>query len=70
MKLLLLLLCLGISVLAEPGKFWMEDIGHYGRSPYHPDSNYQVFRNVKDFGAVGNGRKTTPFHFAQRRHSL
>lgn len=43
---------LGISAAA----FWMEEIGHFGISPYHPQGvNYQVFRNVKDFGAVGDG---------------
>ncbi|KEY65762.1 hypothetical protein S7711_05591 [Stachybotrys chartarum IBT 7711] len=35
--------------------FWMEDIAHRGRSPYHPDPSYLTFRNVKDFGAIGDG---------------
>ncbi|PKS09514.1 hypothetical protein jhhlp_004131 [Lomentospora prolificans] len=35
--------------------FWLEDIAHQGKAPYHSDSDYQVFRNVKDFGAVGDG---------------
>lgn len=36
--------------------FWMDEIGHLGISPYHPDGvNYQVFRNVRNFGAVGDG---------------
>lgn len=35
--------------------FWMEDIARRGRSPYHPDPSYLTFRNVKDFGVVGDG---------------
>ncbi|PCH36899.1 glycoside hydrolase family 55 protein [Wolfiporia cocos MD-104 SS10] len=36
--------------------FWMESIRHQGISAFNPDpSSYQVFRNVKDFGAVGDG---------------
>jgi hypothetical protein len=27
--------------------FWMERIKHQGRSPFHPDPQYRVFRNVK-----------------------
>lgn len=37
------------------GSYWMEEIAHQGKSPYHPDAGYMVFRNVKDFGAVGDG---------------
>ncbi|KAF5021729.1 hypothetical protein F66182_6230 [Fusarium sp. NRRL 66182] len=36
-------------------KYWLEEIPHLGRAPYYPDNKYQVFRNVKDFGAVGDG---------------
>jgi glucan 1,3-beta-glucosidase len=39
------------------GQFWMEEIAHQGKSPYHPDAGYEIFRNVKDFGAVGDGCK-------------
>ncbi|KAH9945977.1 exo-beta-1,3-glucanase [Epithele typhae] len=36
--------------------FWMESIKHRGIAPYSSDpASYQVFRNVKDFGAVGDG---------------
>ena len=35
--------------------YWMEDIAHHGIASFNPDSGYQVFRNVKDFGALGNG---------------
>ena len=34
--------------------YWLEDIKHQGLSPFHADPTaYQVFRNVKDFGAKG-----------------
>ncbi|KAF4979970.1 hypothetical protein FZEAL_3924 [Fusarium zealandicum] len=36
-------------------KYWLEEIAHLGRAPYYPDNQYQVFRNVKDYGAVGDG---------------
>ncbi|KAK5993808.1 Glucan 1,3-beta-glucosidase [Cladobotryum mycophilum] len=35
--------------------FWMETIKHTGISPFLNDSSYAVFRNVKDFGAKGDG---------------
>ncbi|KAH7316554.1 pectate lyase superfamily protein-domain-containing protein [Stachybotrys elegans] len=49
-----LILLLYLSGLSAAG-FWMEDMKHLGKSPYHPDPSYQVFRNVKDFGAAGDG---------------
>ncbi|KAF4454126.1 hypothetical protein F53441_3312 [Fusarium austroafricanum] len=53
MKILsLLLFVLGGVVNA---KHWLEEIEHRGSAPYYPDSLYPVFRNVKDFGAVGDG---------------
>ncbi|SJL04750.1 related to glucan 1,3-beta-glucosidase [Armillaria ostoyae] len=41
-----------------PGEpFWLEAIKHQGTSPFNRDpGSYQVFRNVKDFGAVGDGK--------------
>ncbi|KAK1458188.1 glucan 1,3-beta-glucosidase [Colletotrichum melonis] len=45
---------LAAATLAKAA-YWMEDIAHQGISPYHPDPNYKVFRNVKDFGAKGDG---------------
>jgi glucan 1,3-beta-glucosidase len=33
----------------------MDDIKHQGIAPEEPDTSYQVFRNVKDFGAKGDG---------------
>lgn len=35
--------------------FWMEEIQHQGRAPFQPDADFQVFRNVKDYGARGDG---------------
>jgi len=34
--------------------YWLENIQHQGVAAFNPDpTGYQVFRNVKDFGAVG-----------------
>ena len=35
--------------------FWMETIKHTGISPFLNDTSYSVYRNVKHFGAVGDG---------------
>ncbi|KAH0338609.1 glycoside hydrolase family 55 protein, partial [Aureobasidium melanogenum] len=36
--------------------YWLEDIKHRGIAAFNPSpSTYQVFRNVKDFGAKGDG---------------
>lgn len=36
--------------------FWLEGIKHQGIAPYQPNTKgYEVFRNVKDFGAKGDG---------------
>ncbi|TEY82442.1 hypothetical protein BOTCAL_0029g00310 [Botryotinia calthae] len=36
--------------------YWLEDIAHQGLAPFNfNDTSYQVFRNVKDFGAKGDG---------------
>ncbi|KAH9901618.1 exo-beta-1,3-glucanase [Cubamyces lactineus] len=42
---------------AAPGDpYWMERIKHQGIAAFNPNpSTYQVFRNVKDFGAKGDG---------------
>ncbi|KAI1847023.1 hypothetical protein JX266_006898 [Neoarthrinium moseri] len=37
----------------QSGSFWLESISH-GRMPFAP-GGYQFFRNVKDFGAKGDG---------------
>lgn len=36
--------------------WWMEGVAHEGKVPYGGDSSYVVFRNVKDYGAVGDGK--------------
>ena len=33
--------------------FWLESIKHQGVAAFRKNSTYQVFRNVKDFGAKG-----------------
>ena len=33
----------------------MENVKHQGIAPFNTNSTYQVFRNVKDFGAKGDG---------------
>ncbi|CAD6920362.1 unnamed protein product [Tilletia controversa] len=36
--------------------FWYERIAHHGASPYHPNaSTYKIYRNVRDYGATGDG---------------
>jgi hypothetical protein len=35
--------------------YWLADIAHHGYAAFNPNaSTYQVFRNVKDFGAKGS----------------
>ncbi|KAJ7273182.1 exo-beta-1,3-glucanase, partial [Mycena rebaudengoi] len=47
---------LDFGPLAAPADpFWLEAIKHQGISAYNPNpQSYQVFRNVKDFGAKGD----------------
>jgi len=33
----------------------MEEIQHQGIAAFNPNASYQVFRNVKDYGARGDG---------------
>ncbi|KAK7023972.1 pectate lyase superfamily protein-domain-containing protein [Favolaschia claudopus] len=47
---------LGSGSAAAGDPFWLADIKHQGISAFNPNpSSYQVFRNVKDFGAIGDG---------------
>ncbi|CAK7231571.1 hypothetical protein SEUCBS140593_007970 [Sporothrix eucalyptigena] len=39
--------------------FWMESIARIGTSPWSTIPDFQVFRNVKDFGAKGDGVTAT-----------
>ena len=41
------------DVAAPNCYFWLEHIQHRGKAAFNPDSSYQVYRNVKDFGARG-----------------
>ena len=44
----------GISGSCAP--YWLENIKHQGVASFNPNpDNYTVFRNVKDFGARGDG---------------
>ncbi|KAJ5220442.1 CAZyme family GH55 [Penicillium chermesinum] len=44
------------KVQADAASFWLEDIKHQGVAAFNPDpSGYKVFRNVKDYGAAGDG---------------
>ena len=40
--------------------YWMDDINHQGVAPFNPAKNYHVFRNVKTYGAKGDGGKQNP----------
>ena len=42
-------------VAPRAGTFWMESIARKGTVPWGDDPNYKVFRNVKDYGAKGDG---------------
>ncbi|KAH7884163.1 glycoside hydrolase family 55 protein [Phlebopus sp. FC_14] len=47
---------LGSGTAAASDPYWLETITHRGSSAFNANpSSYQVFRNVKDFGAKGDG---------------
>ena len=47
---------LGNGTASPSDPYWMETIKHQGTSAFNPNpSTYQVFRNVKNFGAEGDG---------------
>ncbi|TFK55180.1 glycoside hydrolase family 55 protein [Heliocybe sulcata] len=47
---------LGPGTAAPGDPYWLQDIQHQGTAAFNPDpSTYQVYRNVKDFGAKGDG---------------
>ncbi|KAE9391952.1 exo-beta-1,3-glucanase [Gymnopus androsaceus JB14] len=35
--------------------YWRELIKHQGTAPFNPNATYSVYRNVKDYGAIGDG---------------
>ncbi|KAI1452083.1 glycoside hydrolase family 55 protein [Annulohypoxylon moriforme] len=41
--------------VAASGTFWMEGLARKGTVPWGDDPDYKVFRNVLDYGAVGDG---------------
>ena len=49
--------CIVLAALASVANaaYWMEEIQHQGVASFNPDKSYQIFRNVKDFGAKGDG---------------
>jgi hypothetical protein len=47
---------LGNGTAAADESFWLETIPHVGTAAFNPSpSTYNVYRNVKDYGAVGDG---------------
>ncbi|EIN07504.1 beta-1,3-glucanase [Punctularia strigosozonata HHB-11173 SS5] len=46
---------LGAGTAAAGDAFWLQSISHQGVAPNSGQSSYTVFRNVKDFGAKGDG---------------
>lgn len=46
---------LGSGCASASDPFWLESMPHVGTAPFHNATNYKVFRNVKDYGAVGDG---------------
>ena len=47
---------LGEGCARQDDPYWLEKIKHQGIAAYNPDpTGYKVFRNVKDYGAVGDG---------------
>jgi len=41
------------AAAAFPDGYWMNDLSGKGRAAFNSDSNYKVFRNVKEYGAKG-----------------
>ena len=44
-----------VTKRAVSGSYWMEHLDRKGTVPWGDDPNYRVFRNVVDYGAVGDG---------------
>lgn len=43
------------AAASQSGSYWMEHIDRKGTVPWGNDASYKVFRNVIDYGAVGDG---------------
>lgn len=49
-----LIICFGLVAEVLGQSYWYESITHRGVAPYNPQgAAYQVFRNVKSYGAKG-----------------
>ncbi|CAK5264005.1 unnamed protein product [Mycena citricolor] len=47
---------LGSGTAGPSNAFWLQDIKHQGTAAYNANpSTYPVFRNVRDYGAIGDG---------------
>jgi hypothetical protein len=44
-----------VTKRAVSGSYWMEHLVRKGTVPWGDDPNYRVFRNVVDYGAIGDG---------------
>lgn len=44
-----------LNTTASDAPFWLAEINHQGLAPFANTSAYPVFRNVRDYGAVGDG---------------
>lgn len=50
-----LLICFYISAAMGASSYWLANINHQGEPAYGSSNSYPVFRNVQDYGAVGDG---------------
>lgn len=55
---------------AASDPFWLQSIAHLGTSPYNSNSAYKVFRNVKDYGAKGDGASLLSFFSSGSRSNV
>ncbi len=56
---------------AKSGTYWMEHIQRKGTVPWGDDPSYKVFRNVADYGAVGDGVTVSLIMTSEpKKHSL
>jgi hypothetical protein len=46
--------------VAAAGTYWMQSLARKGTVPWGNDPEYVVFRNVLDYGAVGDGVTVSP----------
>lgn len=60
------------SAAAAPARaaYWYEEIKHQGIAPWTDEKNYTVFRNVRDFGAKGDGGESRALAILRDRTRL